>query len=73
MEDCIVRTYGGFELGRVRIVGNRNQNFHIVCCGSSLELRLGLHHDLHPGVGVLLYYGLDPNERLHMSIQSRDR
>ena len=65
-------TNGGFELWGVRIVRNRNHNFHVVRRRSSFKLRLGLHHDLHPGVGVLLYDGLDPNERLHMSVQPTD-
>ena len=63
-------TYRSFELGGIRIVRNGNQDLHVVRRGPSFELRLCLHHDLHPGVGVSLYHGLDPDQWLHVSVES---
>ena len=65
-----ILTYCCLEFRRICIIGNRNHDLDIVGGGPPLELGLGLHHDLHPGVGVSLYHGLDPDQRLHVSVQS---
>ena len=54
------------ELWRVGVVGDGNENFHVVGRRPALELRLGLDHKLHSGVSVSLNDGLDPNERLNL-------
>jgi len=43
-----VLTNGGFEFRGVCVAGYWDDNLHIVSGGPSLELRLGLHHDLDP-------------------------
>ena len=51
----------GLKLGREGVARDRDDNLHVVGCGASLELRLGLHHNLYPRVGMLLYHRLHPD------------
>jgi len=57
---------GGLELWRVGVARNVDEDLDVVGRRPSLELRLGLHHDLHPGVRVPLNHGLDPDQRLDL-------
>ena len=65
-------TQRGLKFRRVRVTGHWDYNFYVVRRGSSFKLRLGLHHDLHPGVGVPLYDGLNPYEGLDVRVEPED-
>lgn len=58
-----------FEFGGVGVIWHRDHDLHVVGCGPPLELALGLDHDLHPGVGMPLNHGLDPDQRLDVSVE----
>ena len=43
LEVLLSLTNSCFEFWRVRIIGDRDHDLHVVGCGPSLELALGLH------------------------------
>ena len=57
---------GRLELWRVGVAGNVDEDLDVVGRRPSLELGLGLHHDLDPGVRVALDHRLDPDQRLDL-------
>ena len=56
------------KLGRVGVVGNRDDDLNIVGCRSSLELGLGFDHEFDPGVSVSFNHAFNPDQWFHLRI-----
>ena len=69
LEVSLSLTDSCFEFWRVRVIGDRDHDLHVVGCGPPLELALGLDHDLDTGVGVPLYHRLDPDQGLDVGVE----
>ncbi len=57
---------GGLELWRAGVVGDGDDDLHVVGGGPPLELGLCLDHVLHAGVRVTLDHRLDPDQGLNL-------
>uniref|UniRef100_A0A0E9XMI6 Uncharacterized protein n=1 Tax=Anguilla anguilla TaxID=7936 RepID=A0A0E9XMI6_ANGAN len=60
----------GLELGRVGVGGDRNVDLHVVGRRPPFELALGLDHILDSAMRVLLDHRLDPDQWLHMCVET---
>ncbi len=58
------------EFWRIRVVWYVNDDFDVICRGTTFELRFRLHHVLHAGVRVTLRHGLDPDQRLDLKAKN---